>query len=141
MRVRVTAVVVVDGRVLLLKQDTGSGRSWSLPGGKVDPGETVREALVREMREETGLDVEMGRLLYVCDHPAAEMLHLTFETRVLGGRLGQIAGTDTRPIEAVEFVPVAELPEYGFTTRFRDLVAEGFPGAGSYLGLKANIGL
>ena len=38
-------------------------RSWSLPGGKVEEGETLAAALVREMREETGLDVEPGRLL------------------------------------------------------------------------------
>jgi hypothetical protein len=47
----------------------------------------------------------------------------------------------SQPIRGVEYVPVEQLAAYGFSTRFRDLVAQGFPGAGSYMGLKANIGL
>ena len=87
MHVRVTGVVIEDGRILLLNQDTDAGRSWSLPGGKVEEGETLAEALVREMREETGLDVELGRLLYVCDYlpgNGTHVVHLTFEARRTG---------------------------------------------------------
>lgn len=142
MRVRVTGVVVEDGRILLLNQDTGTGRSWSLPGGKLEAGETLAEALVREMKEETGLDVEPGRLLYVCDHVPAEVVHVTFEARRTGGTLGDVmAGADTTPIRGVDFVPVAKLPELGFSERFAELVTAGFPGAGSYMGPKSAIGL
>ena len=142
MRVRVTGVVVEDGRILLLNQDTDTGRSWSLPGGKLEAGETLAQALVREMREETGLDIEPGRLLYVCDHVPAEVVHMTFEARRTGGTLGDVmAGADTTPIRGVEFVPVAKLPELGFSERFAELVTAGFPGAGSYMGPKSAIGL
>lgn len=142
MRVRVTGVVIEDGRILLLNQDTGTGRSWSLPGGKLEAGETLAEALVREMREETGLNVEPGRLLYVCDHVPAEIVHITFEARRVGGTLGDIeAGADTTPIRGMEFVPVPKLPELGFSERFTELVTAGFPGAGSYMGPKSAIGL
>jgi len=143
--VRVTGVVIEDGRILLLNQDTGTGRSWSLPGGKVEDGETLAAALVREMREETGLDVEPGRLLYVCDHlpgDSTHVVHLTFEARRVGGIVGQVtAGLDTRPIRGVEFVKLADLPSLGFSQRFGDLAMAGFPGAGSYMGPKAAIGL
>ena len=142
MRVRVTGVVVEDGRILLLNQDSGTGRSWSLPGGKLEAGETLAQALVREMKEETGLDVEPGRLLYVCDHVPAEVVHITFEARRAGGTLGDIeAGADTSPIRGMEFVPVPKLPELGFSERFTELVTAGFPGAGSYIGPKSAIGL
>jgi ADP-ribose pyrophosphatase YjhB (NUDIX family) len=141
----VTGVVIEDDRVLLLNQDTGTGRSWSLPGGKVEEGETLADALVPEMREETGLDVEPGRLLYVCDHlpgNGTHVVHLTFEARRTGGTVGDVAaGADTRPIRGVEFVKLADLPSLGFSERFGELAMAGFPGAGSYMGPKAAIGL
>lgn len=140
-----TGVVIEHGRILLLNQDTDTGRSWSLPGGKLEDGETLAEALVREMKEETGLDVEPGRLLYVCDHlpgNGTHVVHMTFEARRTGGTVGDItAGADTTPIRGVEFVPVSELPALGFSGRFADLVTAGFPRAGSYMGPKSAIGL
>jgi len=143
--VRVTGVVIEDDRILLLNQDTDTSRGWSLPGGKVEEGETIRDALVREMREETGLDVEPGRLLYVCDHlpgNGTHVVHLTFEARRTGGTPGQItAGLDTRPIRGVEFTRIADLPLLGFGERFAQLATDGFPGAGSYMGAKSSIGL
>ena len=67
MKVRVTGVMVEEDRILLLRQRAGP-RRYSLLGGTLEEGETLAEALIREMREETGLDVAVGRLLYLCDH-------------------------------------------------------------------------
>ncbi|GAA2284638.1 NUDIX hydrolase [Actinomadura sp. NPDC048955] len=144
MDIRVTGIVIEDERILLLDQDTDTGRSWSLPGGKVEASEPLAEALVREMREETGADVEVGRLLYVCDHIRGDVhiLHITFEARRTGGTVGVVPGTaDSRPIRGVEFVRLADLASLGFGERFADLARAGFPGAGSYMGAKSNIGL
>jgi mutator protein MutT len=57
-RVGVGAVMVHDGRVLLIRRGKEPLRGrWVVPGGTVEPGETLQEALVREVREETGLTV------------------------------------------------------------------------------------
>jgi 8-oxo-dGTP diphosphatase len=60
--VAASAVAVVDGRLLLVRRSRGLQRagSWAVPGGRVEPGESVREAVVRELHEETGLRAECG---------------------------------------------------------------------------------
>ncbi|MCC2276165.1 NUDIX hydrolase [Streptomyces sp. ET3-23] len=142
MHTRVTGIVIEDGQILMLDQDTDGPRSWSLPGGKVEEGESLEQALVREMREETGVEVEVGRLLYVCDHTRAHVVHITFEARRTGGQIGAVKkGADTRPIRQVAFVKLDDLPSLGFSERFMELCRNGFPGAGSYMGPKSAIGL
>src|SRR5499427_9584533 len=72
-RIRCVGAIVTDGdgRLLLIKQghEPEAGR-WSLPGGRVVPGESDPQALVREVREETGLWVEPGRLIGEVERPA-----------------------------------------------------------------------
>jgi len=80
MSVRVAAVLVRDGRVLLARHEKRGESYWVLPGGAVEPGETLAQALVREVREEAGLEIEVGELLFVNDgyRPEAEMVALYF---------------------------------------------------------------
>jgi len=80
-----------EGRVLLLKRaNTAWGENaWCLPGGKVDCGQTVAQALAREIFEETGLTLEAARLLLVQDSLPLEpggmhCLNLYFLCRVTG---------------------------------------------------------
>ena len=58
------SVVITDerGRVLLVHEDYGRHR-WGLPGGRHEPGESIEETAVREAKEETNLDVELGELI------------------------------------------------------------------------------
>ena len=60
----VGAIAVRDGALLLIRRGHAPSRGrWSLPGGRVEPGETPHDALVREVAEETGLTVEVGELV------------------------------------------------------------------------------
>jgi 8-oxo-dGTP diphosphatase len=63
--VAMKAFVVYEGKVLVLQESTKyvdgtNAGKWDVPGGRVNPGESFRDALLREVKEETGLDVEMG---------------------------------------------------------------------------------
>jgi 8-oxo-dGTP diphosphatase len=67
--------VITDaaGRLLLIKRGHAPGAGlWSLPGGRIEPGETDAEALVRELREETGLLVNAGALIGSVRRPAGD---------------------------------------------------------------------
>ena len=66
--VGVGGVLFIAGRVLLIKRrfEPMAGR-WSLPGGALEVGETLAEVLAREMKEETGLDVDVGPVVDVFD--------------------------------------------------------------------------
>lgn len=115
-----------------------------MPGGRAEAGELLEEAVVRELLEETGLIVKMKRLLYICDKPdcGPPIIHVTFLLERTGGEIRLPANEyDANPIGDVRMVPIAELEAYGFSRRFRELAAGGFPGAGNYMGLKENIGL
>ena len=91
----VSAIILTPEGVLLQRRsDNGF---WGLPGGSVEPGESVVEALIREVREETGLDVRPGRLVGVYSSPAlhqivtypdGNVIHYvsaSFECRIIGG--------------------------------------------------------
>ena len=84
------------------------------------------------------------KLLYLCDKTDAEppILHITFLLEKTGGEIVLPTNAfDENPIGDVRFVPILDLTEYGFSERFIFLIREGFPGAGSYMGAKGNIGL
>lgn len=130
--VGVSAFVLDDsGRLLIgLRSDT---RDWALPSGIVEPGEQPAAAIVREVREETGLEVVPEHLTSVSTtdvvtYPNGDQsiyIDLTFACRIVGGELG--VGDDEN-LE-VAFVPIDELPPLRASSQFRLDRALAFDGS------------
>lgn len=92
MPVLVVAAVCFDGpRVLLTQRPAGTHLAghWEFPGGKIEPGESPEEALVRELREECGVAVAVGPILEVTHwrYPAKSVLLLFYEARITAGEV------------------------------------------------------
>ena len=109
----VGAVIKDDrGRLLLIKRGHAPGAGlWSLPGGRIEPGETDAEALVREMREETGLEVQAGRLLGSVRRPAdhGDVLDIRdYAAAITGGTL--CPGDDAADARWVDAAELGSLP-------------------------------
>ena len=141
-QIRVTGVLIEEGRLLLVKQKVTDSRGWSLPGGRVELGETLEGAIIREMKEETGLLVAVERLLYVADKTDDGLLHITFRLRRVDGEIVLPTNEfDANPISDVQWVSFDCLPAHGFSSRWCALVSAGFPDAPAYVGEKQNVGL
>ena len=143
-QIRVTGILVQDNQLLLVRQKVNPKRQWSLPGGRVDKGEKLDEAMTREILEETGINVKVNRLLFVCDKldSQPQILHITFLLERVGNDeiILPTNEYDKNPISDVKYVVFTELPSYGFSKKFIDILINGFPNTG-YMGLKENIGL
>ena len=117
--------VITDahGRLLLIKRghEPGAGL-WSLPGGRVEPGETDAEALVREMREETGLVVKPGPLLGRVQRPYADgdVVDIRdYTATVIGGTLNP--GDDAAD---ARWVGAEDLPRLPVTEGLKEILAQ-----------------
>ncbi|MEY2423941.1 MAG: 8-oxo-dGTP diphosphatase [Acidimicrobiaceae bacterium] len=108
----VGAVVVEDGRLLLIRRGHGPAQGeWSVPGGRVEAGELMAEAVVRELAEETGLEGVCGELIGWVER-VGESHHfviLDFAVTLLDPDAEPVAGDDA---EEAAWVPLHDVAEH-----------------------------
>jgi 8-oxo-dGTP diphosphatase len=121
--VGVGAIILSQGKLLLEKRGHEPARGrWSIPGGVVELGERLKVAVVRETKEETGLDVEVVDLVGVVDQidldDAGKVKYhfviVDFYVKVVGGELQADSDADE-----LRWVPLEEVEGYDLTASFR----------------------
>lgn len=123
----VGAIIVHNGNILLVKRgsDPGKGK-WSVPGGLVELGETVQDTVVREVKEECNLDIEVHGLIDVVDNLIPDekgkwqyhFIILDYFAEVKG-ECNPIAGSD---IQTLKWVPLEEAKNMELTQVFREFL-------------------
>lgn len=139
-RVRVAAVIPRDGGIVLVRHVKDGASYHLLPGGGVEAGESIHDALVREVREETGLVCEVAAPLFINDSIAPDrsrhVVQLTFLVHVIEGSMLR-RPMDPRVAEA-EVVSVGELHELDLRPPMADVLIEAaaadFGAPARYLG-------
>jgi ADP-ribose pyrophosphatase YjhB (NUDIX family)/ketosteroid isomerase-like protein len=135
--VGVGAVIVQDGRVVLIKRryEPLAGQ-WSLPGGRLELGETLEAGLAREMLEETNLEIEVGPVVEVFDrilldeerHVRFHYVLIDYLCRPLGGTIR--AGSD---VAEARFVAPADLGPYQLTAKATGVIERALEVAGRHV--------
>ena len=133
--VGVGAVVIEEGRVLLVKRGHPPlVGEWSIPGGVLEVGETLREAAIREAQEETCLTVQTAELLGVYDRilrdPEQRVQYhyvlIDFLCRAVGGEL--LAASDA---SEVQWFRRADLADLKLAEDTQEVISKGFQKSGT----------
>ena len=127
--VGVGAVIVRGDRALLIKRGHEPRKGeWSLPGGLLELGESLTDAVQREIREETGLDVALGPVIETFDRVHRDdqgriRFHFVIIDYVAWSDVGEaVAGSDA---EAVAWVQASDLDAYGVNPHAKAVILRG----------------
>ena len=116
------AVCVADGKLLLIRRGRGVATgSWSLPGGRVEHGEPLHDAVLRELREETGLDGRVEGLCGIAERVFAGAHFVILDYWVTVTAAAPTAGDDAAE---VRWVDAGELRELDLVPRLEEFLAE-----------------
>jgi ADP-ribose pyrophosphatase YjhB (NUDIX family) len=138
-QLRVAAIIVREGLLLLVEHRKRGQRYWVLPGGRLEGRETLDAALLRELQEELRLGARVGQLVIVCESlaPDRHVVNLIFQSEI-----GESAEPQLDPRDPVlagwQWVSVDQLPRLDFRPPIADavraVIAENFAGQVRVLG-------
>jgi 8-oxo-dGTP diphosphatase len=124
MKVRPSIAITENNQILLMRYRYGDTDVYNLPGGNVDKGETLTETVIRELMEELGIEVEVGKMILSGDvimpEGKEDVLHCVFEGKILSGK-PVLNPKETSALELV-WMPLEDLSEL-----------EMYPNVGKYL--------
>jgi 8-oxo-dGTP diphosphatase len=109
-----TIVINQKQEILLIR---GPRRGWEMPGGQVEEGESLKEAAIRETKEESGIDIEITKFCGISQNVSGSICNTLFLARPIGGKL-------TTSPESVEvgFFPIQEALEMVTWKNFRQRI-------------------
>ncbi|HEY0792129.1 MAG TPA: NUDIX hydrolase [Chthoniobacterales bacterium] len=102
-----------QGAVLFVQQTAGQ-RFWTLPGGKVKAREAMRDALIREVREETSLKVESLEMLHLMDRPERGAVMVLYRATARANKAPKLPKSEIAAIRYVTKLPKKVTPSAGF---------------------------
>lgn len=105
----VDCIVELSGDRIVLIKRRNEPKGWALPGGFVDEGEALHAACVREVREETGLEVDLSEQFFTYSDPARDPRRHTISTVFIGWAEGEPRGGDDA--ELAKAFPVDAIPK------------------------------
>ncbi len=132
-------VISGEGKILLVKHRKGPRQYWVLPGGRLEYGETFQECAVRELKEETGLDVRVDKMVFVSEAIAPDRSRHIVNVYLTAHITGGVMKLGNEPVLAgVDFVPVKDLEQVTLYPpvgrQILESLEEGFSGDIQYLG-------
>jgi ADP-ribose pyrophosphatase YjhB (NUDIX family) len=98
-----------EGRVLLFKHTYRRDKPWGLPGGSLQPGESLETCLARELHEETGMKIEVGSVVTAAAHPERRRVDTIFACRLVSGQ-GLERFRPSAEVSDARFFGLDELP-------------------------------
>jgi ADP-ribose pyrophosphatase YjhB (NUDIX family) len=127
MKVRATAIIIDGEKVLLVKHRRRGLSYWAFPGGQVKESETIIDALKREIAEETGLEIEPGRLLYVAETIDPEMagvhtVNLFFLAQPKSKLKEPVGPIPGEHLDVPKFTPINDLPNLELYPDIADMI-------------------
>jgi len=133
---RVRAIITKDNKIILIKRVKPNETYWVFPGGGIEKGETKKQALIREIKEELGLDIEVKELLLErkSDKPGMEgITEYFFTADIVDGELGTGEGPEYKPNSnyeggyELEWVDITNLPQINLKPKeVKNLVVKNY---------------
>ena len=120
----VAALILRDSKILVCqrRRDDSHALEWEFPGGKVEAGEKPQDALIRELREELGIEARIGRELFRTRHRYREF-RSELELIFFQASVDRSAALQNLVFEGFEWAEAASLPQYNFLQADEEFVA------------------